>query len=84
MSSKRKRLQSDEAARPTLGDVARRAGVSAATVSRYVTAPESIRAANRERVRAAIDELGYTPHGAARALASRRSTQHAFACGANT
>jgi LacI family transcriptional regulator len=56
-----------------LEDVARRAEVSTATVSRYFSAPEKIRPAMHLRVQVAIDELGYTPHGAARALASRRS-----------
>jgi LacI family transcriptional regulator len=32
-----------------------------------------VRAARRERIRDAINELGYVPHGAARALASRKS-----------
>ncbi len=71
--SEGKRLQKLEAARPTVEDVARRAGVSTATVSRYFGAPEKIRHATRLRVQEAIDGLGYTPHGAARALASQRS-----------
>ena len=59
--------------RPKLEDVAKRASVSTATVSRCLSAPHKVRPAVRERVEAAIAELGYTPHGAARALASRRS-----------
>ncbi len=69
----RKRLRKPEAARPTLEDVARRAGVSTATVSRYLGTPEKVRPATRVRIQEVIDALGYTPHGAARALASRRS-----------
>jgi LacI family transcriptional regulator len=58
---------------PTLSDVARRAEVSTATVSRYLKSDDSIKPALRERVSRAIAELDYVPHGAARALASRRS-----------
>lgn len=62
--------------RPTSTDVARRAGVSRATVS-YVlnnATDQSIPEATRERVRAAASELGYTPHAAARALRAGRSS----------
>lgn len=59
--------------RPTLDDVARHVGVSTATVSRCLSAPEKVRPKLRERVMAAITETGYRPHGAARALASRRT-----------
>ncbi|WP_420347788.1 LacI family DNA-binding transcriptional regulator [Pelagibius sp.] len=57
----------------TLEDVARLAGVSPATVSRCINQPQSVRAEKRARIQSAIDELGYVPNGAARALASRRS-----------
>lgn len=70
---KSKRLRNLQSVRPTLEDVARRAQVSTATVSRYFSAPDKIRPAMRLRVQTAIEELGYTPHGAARALASQRS-----------
>jgi DNA-binding LacI/PurR family transcriptional regulator len=63
------------ARRPTAADVARRAGVSRATVS-YVlndTPHQVIPAPTRERVRAAAAELGYTPSVAARALITGRS-----------
>jgi LacI family transcriptional regulator len=56
-----------------LVDVALRAGVSTATVSRALNDPRRVRPVLAERVRAAIAELGYVPHGAARALASQRS-----------
>jgi len=68
-----KRLQVKKTDRPTLEDVAQRAQVSTATVSRFYNSPEKIRPAMRMRVETAIAELGYTPHGAARALASQRS-----------
>ncbi len=68
-----KRLQKQPRTRPTLDDVARRAAVSTATVSRCLSAPDKVRPRLRQRVQEAIAALGYTPHGAARALASRRS-----------
>ncbi len=58
---------------PTLDDVARRAGVSTATVSRCVNFPDRVRAETRARVETAIDALGYTPHFGGRALASNRT-----------
>ncbi len=71
--AKSKRLQIPAPTRATLEDVARRAEVSTATVSRFFSAPEKVRPALRLRVQMAVSELGYTPHGAARALASQRS-----------
>src|SRR5258708_9425488 len=57
----------------TLGDVARRAGVSAASVSRVLNHPEKVSPEVRERVGRVMHELGYVRDGAARALASRHS-----------
>src|SRR5690348_1636712 len=51
-----------------LRDVARRAGVSPATVSRVLNSAPSVRADYRERVLAAIGELGYRPNRLARNL----------------
>lgn len=53
---------------PSIADVALLAGVSAQTVSRVSTGAEHVRPATRERVLAAMDELGYSPNHAARAL----------------
>jgi LacI family transcriptional regulator len=58
---------------PTIGDVARRAGVSTATVSRVVNQPGRVRSALRGKVEAAIAHLGYVPHAGARTLKSRRT-----------
>jgi LacI family transcriptional regulator len=54
-------------------DVARRARVSTATVSRALNRPHSVSTAVRLRVVRAVEELGYVPHAAARALTTRRS-----------
>ena len=54
-------------------DVARLAGVSTATVSRALNLPGTVDPTTLARVHAAIDKLRYVPHGAARALRSRKS-----------
>ena len=60
--------------RPTIADVARLAATSTATVSRVVNDDTRyVRAATRDRVAAAIAELGYRPSALARSLVSRRS-----------
>jgi LacI family transcriptional regulator len=53
---------------PTLRDVAGAAGVSYQTVSRFLNRPESVSAGTADRVRRAIDSLGYVPNEAARTL----------------
>lgn len=58
---------------PTVHDVARRAGVSTATVSRALSDSTKLHPDTLERVLHAIDELGYLPNGAARGLTSRRT-----------
>ncbi|MEU9626673.1 LacI family DNA-binding transcriptional regulator [Streptomyces luteogriseus] len=62
----------DTAPRPTLEAVAARAGVSRATVSRVVNGGDGVRDTLVERVRKAVDELGYVPNQAARSLVTRR------------
>ena len=64
---------------PTLIDVAGRAGVSIKTVSNVVTGTIRVAEPTRARVTAAIEELGYSPNLAARALASgrRKASPHA-------
>jgi DNA-binding LacI/PurR family transcriptional regulator len=56
-----------------MADVAALAGVSHQTVSRVLNDHPSVRPSTRERVLAAIAELGYRPNVAARALATARS-----------
>ena len=58
---------------PTLSDVAKSAGVSTATVSRCLNSPERVIESTRNRVMAAVRNLGYTPNFAARVMAARRS-----------
>src|SRR3546814_6675487 len=55
-------------------DVAKRAGVSTMTVSRALSDPERVSAEMRERVIAAVKEIGYLPNHLARSLSSTRST----------
>jgi LacI family transcriptional regulator len=62
----------------TIRDVAQRAGVSFKTVSRVLNDEPSVRPATRERVRAAVRELGYTPHHTARQMRTRRSKTIGF------
>ena len=57
----------------SLQDVAARAGVSTATVSRVINGAAPVSEAVRQRVEAASRALGYIPNGVARALSSRRS-----------
>ena len=59
--------------RPTLADVAVRAGVSTALVSIVMREAPGASAATRERVRAVADELGYRPDLRARLLRRSRS-----------
>jgi LacI family transcriptional regulator len=64
----------------TLYDVARRAEVSIATVSRVLHGPGAVRASTRARVQAAIEELGYVPDGAAQSLARNRKDVIGLVC----
>jgi LacI family transcriptional regulator len=67
-------LQDRSAAKAvSLADVARRAGISPSTVSRFFNRPGLVSARTRARVEDAVKALGYLPDGAARTLASRRS-----------
>ena len=53
---------------PTIRDVARRANVSTATVSRALSTPHRVSDATRERVSAAVSSTGFTINQAARSL----------------
>lgn len=59
--------------RTTLSDVARIAGVSPITVSRALREPHKVSDKLREQILEVIEDIGYVPNFAARALASRHS-----------
>nr|WP_114951385.1 LacI family DNA-binding transcriptional regulator [Sphingosinicella terrae] len=64
---------SARAAKPTINDVARLAGVSKKTVSRVINRSPLLNDETRERVEAVIRQLGYVPNPQARALALGRN-----------
>ncbi len=55
-----------------MADVAARAGVSTATVSRVLNDPDKVSPELRSRIQALVQNLGYVRHGPARAMAARR------------
>ncbi len=57
----------------TIHDVARLAGVNHTTVSHALSGKRPVAAATRERVLAAVQQLGYHPNAAAQTLVSRRT-----------
>ena len=57
----------------TMKDVARRARVSVATVSRVLNGKGPVLEKTRTRIQTTIETLGYAPHGAARSLITRRT-----------
>jgi LacI family repressor for deo operon, udp, cdd, tsx, nupC, and nupG len=59
--------------RPRIGDVAQRAGVSTATVSRTLATPDQVKPATREAVMKAVQETGYVLNVAARNLRTSRT-----------
>src|ERR1700736_192142 len=66
----RKRTKPDKI---RLTEVAKLAGVSPITASRFFRNPDALSAGKRVRVESAAQELGYVPNLAARALASQRT-----------
>ncbi len=58
---------------PTISDVAQRAGVSIATVSRVINGTAPVSPETAQRVQEAIQDLAFVPRAAARVLASRRT-----------
>lgn len=70
MAEPRKRRN---AGRTTQQAVAKHAGVSSMTVSRYFNQPDQVSEEHRERIAAAVQTLGYVPNLVAGGLASARS-----------
>src|SRR6478609_1874448 len=68
---KRRRSRSD--GRPTIADVAAKAGVGAITVSRALRSPELVSEGLRKLIDEAVRDLNYIPDLNARALASTRT-----------
>jgi DNA-binding LacI/PurR family transcriptional regulator len=73
-------VKTDDGRVPVMADVARRAGVSNQTVSRVLNEHPSVRPDTRDRVVAAIRELGYRPNAAARTLVTRRTNMLGVIC----
>jgi DNA-binding LacI/PurR family transcriptional regulator len=63
---------------PTMIDVAKRAGVAVSTVSYAINGTRPISEETRQRIFAAMEELGYEPNAFARGLAGKRSRIIAF------
>lgn len=57
----------------TLADVAKAAGVSSSTVSRALSRPDLVGSETRQKVLAAVVDLGYTPNRSAAALSTGRT-----------
>ncbi|MBP2169157.1 LacI family repressor for deo operon, udp, cdd, tsx, nupC, and nupG [Erwinia toletana] len=58
--------QNQQTTAATMKDVAERAGVSTATVSRALMNPEKVSVATRQKVEQAVIDVGYSPHALAR------------------
>ena len=56
-----------------IGEIARRAGVSPSTVSYVLSGRRPVSPQTRQRIQVVIDELGYRPNAAARALKEGRT-----------
>ena len=59
--------------RPTIADIARRAGVTKAAVSFALNGQPGVSAATRERILAIAEEIGFQPSSAARALSDGKA-----------
>lgn len=73
MSGQRNKAKDTRAAAPTMSDVAKWAGVSAMTVSRALKDGASIAKETRDKIKKAVDELGYVLDQSAGSLSSKRT-----------
>jgi LacI family transcriptional regulator len=60
---------------PTIYDVAKLSGLSIATISRVLNSPDRVSEASRQKVMAAIDQLGFVPKAEARARVLQNTGQ---------
>jgi LacI family transcriptional regulator, gluconate utilization system Gnt-I transcriptional repressor len=73
LSGQRTKTKDTRSAAPTMSDVAMRAGVSAMTVSRALKDGASIAKETRDKIKRAVDELGYVLDQSAGSLSSKRT-----------
>ena len=66
-------MTSTSGGRPTLEEVAKRAGVGRGTASRVINGSTQVSEKARSAVNDAVEELGYVPNPAARTLVTRRT-----------
>lgn len=57
----------------TIKDIAQATGVSAMTVSRYFNEPEKLKPKTYEKIKQAVEEMGYQPNMVARLLATKKT-----------
>ena len=62
--------------RPTISDVAKKAGVSKSTVSHALSNKRPISEKTRQRIQQAVEELGYRPNASAKRLASGEKSRN--------
>lgn len=65
-------FMSNQAKAVTIQDVAKAAGVSVSTISRVLNQKDDVATDTQDRIRAVIDQLGYTSNIAARSMRSRK------------
>ncbi|MEV4777154.1 LacI family DNA-binding transcriptional regulator [Microbacterium sp. LWH12-1.2] len=66
-------IRPQNAKRPTIMEVARLAGVSHQTVSRYLRAEGGLKPATRDSIERAVQQLNYRPNLVARSMRTRRT-----------
>ena len=57
----------------TIKDIAKATGVSTMTVSRFLNEPEKLKPSTYEKVKKAVDEMGYEPNQVARLLQTKQT-----------
>ena len=63
-----------------ISDVAKRAGVSKSTVSKYLNTPELLSEEYRIRVAKAVEELNFIPNNIARSMRSKKTKADSNDC----